>query len=327
MPSDPQHVFLTRPLDEGVVSKFRNQLPGELRIHPDADVPPTRAELLEAVRGAAGLVTLVTDRVDAEVLDAAGEQLKVVANMAVGYDNIDVAAAAERGVIVTNTPGVLDESVADLTLALLLATVRRVAEGDRFIRTGREWIWGPQSFVGLDVSAGATLGIVGLGRIGMATARRAAAFGMDIIATGSRASSEEAASLGIKPASLAEVVENSDVVSLHAPLTADTKHMIGRDELAAMKPGSHLLNTARGPLVDEEALADALESGHLGGAGLDVHEHEPQVNERLRGLKNVVLLPHIGSAGDATRRKMASLAFQNLVAVLSGKDPLTPVSP
>lgn len=327
MPSEPPHVFLTRPLDEGVVSTFRDQLPGELRIHPDADVPPTRAELLEAVRGAAGLVTLVTDRVDAEVLDAAGEQLKVVANMAVGYDNIDVAAAAERGVIVTNTPGVLDESVADLTLALLLATVRRVAEGDRFIRTGREWIWGPQSFVGLDVSAGATLGIVGLGRIGMATARRAAAFGMDIIATGSRASSEEAASLGIKPASLAEVVENSDVVSLHAPLTADTKHMIGRDELAAMKPGSHLLNTARGPLVDEEALADALESGHLGGAGLDVHEHEPQVNERLRGLQNVVLLPHIGSAGDATRRKMASLAFQNLVAVLSGKDPLTPVSP
>lgn len=327
MPSEPSHVFLTRPLDEGVVSKFRNQLPGQLRIHPDADVPPTRAELLEAVRGAAGLVTLVTDRVDAEVLDAAGEQLKVVANMAVGYDNIDVAAAAERGVIVTNTPGVLDESVADLTLALLLATVRRVAEGDRFIRTGREWIWGPQSFVGLDISAGATLGIVGLGRIGMAAARRAAAFGMDIIATGSRASSQEAASLGIKPASLAEVVENSDVVSLHAPLTADTKHMIGRDELAAMKPGSYLLNTARGPLVDEEALADALESGHLGGAGLDVHEHEPQVNERLRGLQNVVLLPHIGSAGDATRRKMASLAFQNLVAVLSGKDPLTPVSP
>lgn len=327
MPSEPQHVFLTRPLDDGVVSEFRDQLPGQLRIHHDADIPPTREELLEAVRGAAGLVTLVTDRIDAEVLDAAGEQLKVVANMAVGYDNIDVAAAAERGVIVTNTPGVLDESVADLTLALLLATVRRVAEGDRFIRTGREWIWGPQSFVGLDVSAGSTLGIVGLGRIGMATARRAEAFGMDIIATGIRASSEEAASLGIKPASLAEVVESSDVVSLHAPLTADTKHMIGRDELAAMKPGSYLLNTARGPLVDEEALADALESGHLGGAGLDVHEHEPQINERLRGLQNVVLLPHIGSAGDATRRKMASLAFQNLVAVLSGKDPLTPVSP
>lgn len=325
--SAEKHVFLTRPLQEDVVSEFRAQLPGPLRIHHDPDVPPTRAELLEAVPGAAGLLTLVTDRIDAEVLDAAGDQLTVVANMAVGYDNIDVAAAAERGVTVTNTPGVLDESVADLTMALLLATVRRVAEGDRFIRTGTEWIWGPQSFVGLDVSAGSTLGIVGLGRIGMATARRAAAFGMRIIATGSRASSEEAAALGIEPASLAEVVQQSDVVSLHAPLTADTTHMIGKDQLAAMKPGSYLINTARGPLVDEHALADALESGHLGGAGLDVHEHEPQINERLRGLENVVLLPHIGSAGDATRRRMAALAFQNLVAVLRGRDPLTPVRP
>ena len=326
MPSDSSLIFLTRPLDEDVVSKYRTQLPGGLHIHHDVDFPPTRAELLDGVNGASGLLTMVTDKIDAEVLDAAGPELKIVANMAVGYDNIDVPAAVERGVTVTNTPGVLDETVADLAMALLLSTVRRVAEGDRFIRSGTEWIWGPQSFEGLDISAGATLGIVGLGRIGMATARRAAAFGMDIVATGSRASSGEAAAVGIRPATLAEVIEHSDVVSLHAPLTADTRHMIGAKQLAAMKPGSYLLNTARGPLVNEEALADSLQAGHLGGAGLDVHEHEPEINERLRGMENVVLLPHIGSAGDATRRKMAGLAFENLVAVLSGKDPLTPVS-
>ncbi|MGO1523440.1 MAG: 2-hydroxyacid dehydrogenase [Nesterenkonia sp.] len=325
--AEQPHVFLTRPLDEAVLNEFRPQLSAPLQIHHDADFPPTRQELLEAVRGSSGLVTMVTDRVDAEVLDAAGQSLKVVANMAVGYDNIDVDAAAERGVTVTNTPGVLDESVADLTLALLLSTVRRVAEGDRFIRTGNQWIWGPQSFVGLDISAGSTLGIVGLGRIGMATARRAAAFGMRIIATGRRAHSAEAESLGVEPATFDELIATCDVVSVHAPLTAETKHLIGKDQLAAMKPGSYLLNTARGPLVDEEALADALEAGHLAGAGLDVHEYEPSINERLRSMENVVLLPHIGSAGDATRNRMASLAFKNLVAVLNGLDPLTPVSP
>ena len=319
------HVFLTRPLDEAVLGEFRPQLPAPLHIHHDAEFPPSRVELLNAVRGARGLVTMVTDRIDAEVLDAAGESLTVVANMAVGYDNIDVTAAAERGITVTNTPGVLDESVADLTLALLLSTVRRVAEGDRFIRTGKEWIWGPQSFVGLDISAGSTLGIVGLGRIGLATARRAAAFGMRILATGRRAHSAEGQALGVEPATLDELIAASDVVSLHAPLTAETTHLIGKDQLAAMKPGSYLLNTARGPLVDEEALADSLEAGHLAGAGLDVHEEEPAINERLRSLENVVLLPHIGSAGGATRNRMASLAFKNLVAVLNGQDPLTPV--
>lgn len=323
--SEQSHVFLTRPLDAAVLDEFRSQLTVPLHIHDDAEFPPNRDQLLSAVRGAAGLVTMVTDRIDAEILDAAGSDLKVVANMAVGYDNIDVAAAAERGVTVTNTPGVLDESVADLTLALLLSTVRRVAEGDRFIRTGKEWIWGPQSFVGLDISAGSTLGIVGLGRIGMATARRAAAFGMRILATGSRARSAEAEALGVQAATLEELITASDVVSLHAPLTAETKHLIGKDQLAAMKPDSYLLNTARGPLVDEEALADSLDAGHLAGAGLDVHEYEPKINERLRRMDNVVLLPHIGSAGDATRHRMASLAFKNLVAVLNGQQPLTPV--
>lgn len=319
------HIYLTRPLGD-VVEQFRQQLPGELRTHYTADFPPSREELLESVRGAEAIISLVTDRIDAEVLDAAGDQLKVVANVAVGYDNIDLGAAAERGVLVTNTPGVLDEAVADLTLALILATTRRVAEGDRFIRTGTEWIWSPEGYVGLDISAGATLGIVGLGRIGMAVAQRAQAFGMKIIATGRRAHGDDARSLGVSPASsLNELLSAADIVSLHCPLTEDTKHLIGAQQLQAMKPGSYLINTARGPLVDEEALADAIESGHLGGAGLDVHEFEPATNPRLRTMDSVVMLPHIGSAGDVTRNEMASLAFRNVVAALNGEKPITAV--
>lgn len=319
------HIYLTRPLGD-VVEQFRQQLPGELRTHYTADFPPSREELLESVRGAEAIISLVTDRIDAEVLDAAGDQLKVVANVAVGYDNIDLGAAAERGVLVTNTPGVLDEAVADLTLALILATTRRVAEGDRFIRTGTEWIWSPEGYVGLDISAGATLGIVGLGRIGMAVAQRAQAFGVKIIATGRRAHDDDARSLGVSPASsLNELLSAADIVSLHCPLTEDTKHLIGAQQLQAMKPGSYLINTARGPLVDEEALADAIEFGHLGGAGLDVHEFEPATNPRLRTMDSVVMLPHIGSAGDVTRNEMASLAFRNVVAALNGEKPITAV--
>lgn len=319
------HVFLTRPLDDQLLETFRPQLGAELRIHTQNEFPPDREQLLEQVKGAAALITMVTDTIDDDVLEAAGDQLKVIANVAVGHDNIDLGAAAKRGVIVTNTPGVLDEAVADLTLGLILATTRRIAEGDRFIRSGTSWIWGPRDFVGLDLSAGATLGIIGLGRIGMATARRAAAFGMRILATGRRATTEEARQLGVEAVSLGDLLAESDVVSLHCPLTEDTRHLIDADTLAAMKPGSYLINTGRGPLVDEEALADALERGQLSGAGLDVHEHEPQVNPRLRQRNDVVLLPHIGSGGGATRNRMATLAFENVVAVLSGQDPITPV--
>jgi lactate dehydrogenase-like 2-hydroxyacid dehydrogenase len=301
-------------------------LPVELRVHADSERPPGRQSLLEGARGASGLITMLTEKVDEDVLDAAGPQLRIVANVAVGFDNIDVDAATRRGIIVTNTPGVLDEATADLTLALILSTTRRVVEADRFVRAGRQWIWGPQGFVGLDLSAGATLGIVGLGRIGMATARRAHVFGMKILATGSRATSDEAARLGVEAVDLARLLERSDIVSLHCPLNQESRHLIGREELAAMRKGSYLINTARGPLVDEESLADALDSGHLGGAGLDVHEHEPQVNERLLQMEQVVVLPHIGSAGAATRDAMATMAVSNVVEVLSGRPPLTPVT-
>ncbi len=285
-----------------------------------------RSELLQNVQGASGLIALLSDRIDAELMDAAGPSLRVVANFAVGYDNVDVRAAAERGILVTNTPGVLDNATADLTLALLLATARRVVESDRFVRAGNPWQWEPDLFVGLDVSGGATLGIVGLGRIGMAVARRAAAFDLRIVATGSRASSAEAAALGIRPVELPELLASSDVVSLHCPLTAETRHLIGAAELRAMKPTAVLINTARGPIVDELALVEALRDGVIGAAGLDVYEWEPAVSPGLLTLPNVVTAPHIGSAGLATRERMGSLAVQNVAAVLAGQPAVTPVA-
>jgi glyoxylate reductase len=231
------------------------------------------------------------------------------------------------GVTVTNTPRVLDEATADLAFALLLAASRRVVEADAFVRSGEPWSWRPDLFVGLDVSGGATLGIVGLGRIGLAMARRARAFDLRVVATPSRTAGAEAARLDIETLPLRELLVASDIVSLHCPLTSDTRHLIGADELALMGPGSVLVNTARGPVVDESALAAALSDGTIGAAGLDVYEHEPVVHHDLPGLPNVVLLPHIGSAGRATRDRMALLAIDNARAVLAGEAPPSPVSP
>jgi len=301
-------------------------LPGPVTCAADPS-GQTRAELLSDVRGAAALVCLLTDRVDAELLDAAGPSLRVVANMAVGHDNIDAAACAARGITVTNTPGVLDEATADLAFALLLATSRRVVEADAFVRSGEPWSWRPDLFVGLDVSSGATLGIVGLGRIGLAMARRARAFDMRIVATPSRSAGVEATRLGIETLPLPDLLVASDVVSLHCPLTPETRHLIGDEELRLMGPGSVLVNTARGPIVDEAALAAALADGTIGAAGLDVFENEPAVHPDLLALRNVVLLPHIGSAGRATRDRMAMLAIDNARAVLAGEPAPTPVHP
>lgn len=319
------HVYVSRQLTPRAMAAL-NTLGVPVVVHEDPDRPPSRDQLLQDAAGARALLTLLTERVDEELLDAAGPQLQVVANHAVGYDNVDVAAAAARGVLVTNTPGVLDEATADLAFGLVLATARRIVEGDRFIRTGEDWIWGPQAFVGLDVSAGATLGVVGLGRIGMAVARRARAFNMRILATGSRATSDEAASLGVQPADLQSLLRESDVISLHCALTPDTHHLIGATELKEMKPTAILINTARGPIVDEQALVDALSNNVIAAAGLDVYEREPELHPGLRGLDNVVLLPHIGSAGDTTRDRMGMLAVDNVRAVLNGDPPLTPVT-
>jgi lactate dehydrogenase-like 2-hydroxyacid dehydrogenase len=319
------HVYLSRRLTERAMERLVD-LDTPVRVNPDPDQPPTRSELLAEAVGARGLITLLTENIDAEVLDAAGSELEIIANVAVGYDNIDLTSATERGVVVTNTPGVLNEATADLTVGLILAVSRRIVEADRFLRDGHAWTWGPNLFTGLDLSAGTVLGIVGLGRIGMAVARRCHAFGMDICAVGSHVDSEEAQALGVKATDLDALLEVSDVVTLHCPLTPETRHLIGATQLEQMKPTAILVNTARGPVVDESALVEALRHGQIGGAGLDVFEEEPSLHPGLVDLPNTVLQPHIASAGRATRDRMGELAIGNVAAVLAGKDALTPVT-
>jgi lactate dehydrogenase-like 2-hydroxyacid dehydrogenase len=287
--------------------------------------PPTREEMLRDVAGAVAVVCTLTDRIDAAVLDAAGPRLRIVANVAVGFDNIDVAAASDHGVVVTNTPGVLDAATADLTLGLILAAARRIAEGDRFLRRGTEWIWGPRMMTGLDLSAGATLGIVGYGRIGRAVARRARGFGMRLLATPTRSPLPPEDADGVTFVELDELLTSSDVLTLHCPLTDATRHLIDDAALARMKSGALLVNTARGPIVDTGALLRALREGRIGGAALDVFEDEPAVDPQLLELEQVVLTPHLGSAGDATRSAMCGLAVHNVAEVLAGRSPLTPV--
>src|SRR3954468_15852191 len=287
--------------------------------------PPTREEILRDVAGAVAVVCTLTDRIDAAVLDAAGSQLRIVANVAVGYDNLDVPAARERGVAVTNTPGVLDDATADLAMGLILAAARRIAEGDRFLRTGIPWIWGPRMLTGLDLSAGATLGIVGYGRIGRAVARRARAFDMRVLATPTCSVLTPAERSAVEFRALPDLLADSDVVTLHCPLTPATRHLIDDAALARMRPSALLVNTARGAVVDTGALVRALTEGRLAGAALDVFEGEPHVDPQLLALPQVVLTPHLGSAGDRTRSAMCGLAVRNVAAVLSGTEPLTPV--
>jgi lactate dehydrogenase-like 2-hydroxyacid dehydrogenase len=289
------------------------------------DAPLPVDELFAAVAGADAAVTLLHDRVDDAFLDAAGPGLRIVANVAVGYDNVDVPACARRGVLVTNTPGVLTEATADIAFALILISTRRLGEAERLVRSGETWSWSMFFHLGTGIQ-GKTLGIVGLGQIGRATARRARAFGMSIAYTGRRrAGSEAEAELEASFLPLDELLATADVVSLHCPLSAETRHLIGPRELALMKPAAFLVNTTRGPVVDEAALVDALAGGTIAGAGLDVFEHEPVVHPGLLELENAVLLPHLGSATIETRTAMGLLAARNVVAVLGGGEPLTPV--
>jgi glyoxylate reductase len=319
----PVTIAVTNRLPEPALEALRGA--GELRIDGRAEAIP-RADLLELVEGAGAVLTLLHDRVDEELLEAAGPQLRCVANVAVGYDNVDVEAAARRGVVVTNTPGVLDDATADLTLALLLAATRRVAEGDRLIRAGRPWSWGMSFMLGSGLR-GKLLGIVGLGGIGRRVAERARAFGMEIAYHSRHPAPEEVTTaLEAERLSLDELLARADVVSLHCPLTPETHHLIGAAELAAMKPSAVLINAARGPVVDEAALAEALAAGEIAAAGLDVYEHEPRVEPALLGLENVVLSPHLGSATVETRTAMAELAARNAISVLRGEGPLTPVA-
>lgn len=277
-----------------------------------------------AARDLGAVVTLLTDRVDAALL-ARTPRLRVVANMAVGVDNVDLAACRARGVAVTNTPGVLTEATADLAFGLLLCAARRIAEGDRLVRRGAFPGWSPSFLLGARVH-GATLGVVGLGRIGQAVARRARGFGMRVVYAGGRPLAPELErALGAVRVGVDDLFAGCDFVSLHCPLVPETRHLVNAARLARMRPGAVLVNTARGPCVDEAALAGALARGPLGAAGLDVFEDEPRVHPALLALDNVVLAPHIGSADRPTREAMARVAADNVLAVLAGGAPLTPV--
>jgi glyoxylate reductase len=297
-------VLITR----GVPAPVLERLAGRCR--PDVwegDGVMPRAELLGRVAGKAGIMAMLTDRVDAELLDRAGPSLRVVANFAVGYDNLDLDACTARRVLATNTPDVVTEATADLAWALLLAAARRIAEGDRFLRAARPWIWGPEFFLGTQVH-GKTLGVLGLGRIGRAVA-------------GHRLAPDAEAALGVAWRELDDLLAEADFLSIHTGLTPATRHLIGAAELARMKPTAVLVNTARGPIVDEAALARALRDGEIGAAGLDVFEREPEVHPDLLGLDNVTIVPHLGTATVETRVAMGMTAADNLLAVLDGRRP------
>lgn len=284
------------------------------------DRPMPRAELLEKIGDRDGLLCAVTDRVDDELLECA-PKLKMVANYAVGYDNVDLAAATARGIRVSNTPGVLTDATADLTFALILAVARRVVEGDKLTREGQFKYFAPLLFLGRDVS-GKNLGIIGLGNIGKAVARRARGFNMPVLYYSRRRIPEvEERELGVSYVTMEELLAQSDFVSLHIPLGAETRHIIGREQLKQMKPTAFLINASRGPVVDEQALVEALQLKQIAGAGLDVYENEPALTPGLTDLQNVVLMPHSGSATRETRTKMASLAAENLLAGLRGELP------
>ena len=281
--------------------------------------PIVRDELLKRVAGADAIVSLLTEKIDAELLDAAGKQLRSVSNVAVGYNNIDVPACRERNVLVTNTPGVLTDATADIAMALILMSTRRLAEGERVIRAQQPWQWGMFYMLGSSIQ-GSQLGIVGMGQIGAAVARRARAFGMTIAYTKrSPLDAETAKELNATHMELDELLATSDVVSLHCPYSPETHHLMNASTIGKMKKSAYLINTARGPVVDEEALATALQQGKIAGAGLDVFEKEPTVHQALIGLDNAVLIPHLGSATVETRTAMANLAVTNALAVLSGK--------
>jgi lactate dehydrogenase-like 2-hydroxyacid dehydrogenase len=314
-------IYVSRLLTDRAMSHLHS-LGAPVRIGSEA--PPDRAEFEAGIAGASAAIITLTERVDADLLALAGPQLKIIANVAVGYDNIDVSAAAAAGIAVTNTPGVLDRASADHTMALILDATRRITEGDRLIRGQQPWVWGPRMLVGLDISAGATLGILGYGRIGQAVARRAHAFDMRVIAS-SRSRAPGSMENGVTFVGTSTLLAESDVVTIHTPLTRDTRHLIDAAALRAMKKTAYLVNTARGGVVDEAALIAALHDGQIRGAALDVFEGEPRVNPALLDAPGLVLTPHTASAGEATRDTMGILAVDNAAAVLAGESPLTPV--
>lgn len=314
-------LYSTRLLPDPVMAEIRQRyrLIGE-----PTNQAPTPENLRHGFAHADAVICTLSDRVDAPLL-AHITNLKIIANYAVGYNNIDVAAAKARGLVVTNTPDVLTDATADLTWALLMAVARRVAEGDRLVRTGHWSGWAPTQMLGADVS-GKVLGIIGMGRIGRAVAQRAAGFRMTVLYASRHSCPPPPGEAAWEPQPLDEVLRQADFLSLHVPLTDATRHLIGSREFALMKRTAFLINTSRGPVVDEAALASALETGTIAGAGLDVYEQEPFIHPGLSRLANVVLLPHLGSATLATRVRMGLICLENIAAVLSGAPALHPVT-
>lgn len=317
------NVYVTRMIPQETIDTLRQF--HEVEVNPH-DRALTRDELLQQVRGRDAVITLLTDGVDAEVIDAAGPQCKIFANYAVGFNNFDLKAATQRGVIMTNTPGVLDEATATHAWALLLATARRISESERYVRAGQWHGWAPMAFIGQDVDH-KTLGIAGLGRIGSKFARKAAAFDMKVIYTNAQREPEFERQYGATFVDKETLLRESDYLSLHLPLLPETHHYIGAKELAMMKPSAILINAARGPLVDEQALVVALRNKVIWGAGLDVFEEEPKLAAGLAELDNVVIVPHIASATIATRLAMGKIATDNVISVLKGERPQTCINP
>ena len=313
----PPYVYITRNIPEAGLALLRNRY--ELSVY-ESDRPIGREALKQGIRLADALISLLSDPIDTELLDQA-EQLKIIANYAVGYNNIDVAAALERRIMVTHTPGVLTNATAELAFSLIIALSRRVIEADRFTREGRFVGWDPLLLLGDELS-GKTLGIIGMGRIGQSLAEKCRAFGMSVIYYNRKRLDETAEkALSAEYRALADLLAEADIISIHSPLTEETRHLINREALSKVKPGACLINTARGEIIDEAALAEALSDGRLKGAGLDVYEQEPAVHPDLFNLENVILLPHIGSATVKTRENMAILTAENVIAALEGKTP------
>jgi glyoxylate reductase len=318
-----QPVLVTQKIPERALALVRETC--DVRLDPP-DQRLTPVALQQAVVGMEGMICLVTDQIDAQILEA-GAALRIVANVAVGYDNIDVRAATQRGIVVTNTPGAVTEATADLTWGLLLSVARRIAEGDRYIRAGKWHEWQFMFMLGCDVYD-RTLGIIGMGRIGQAVARRAQGFGMRVLYHNrQRLDATVEKVLGATWVELPTLMQQADFVSVHVPLMAETIHLIGAAELRLMQPTAYLINTARGAVIDEAGLVRALTEGWIAGAALDVFEREPEVSQALLALENVVLVPHIGSASAATRTRMAVMAAENLLAVLRSDRPPNIVNP
>ncbi len=312
-------IFVTRKIPGEHLEKLKEE--GHEVVVSEFSRPLTGEELVERVKGVDAILSLLTDRIDGDLMDAAGPQLKIISNYAVGFDNIDVKGATDRGIVVVNTPSdEVNEAVAEHTWALILALARRIVESDEAVRRGGYKGWEPDIFIGTNI-IGKTLGIVGLGRIGSMVARRAKGYNMTVLYNKHDPDPEAEAELGVTFASLAELLAKSDFVSLHVPLTDETRHMINAETLAKMKKGSFLINTARGPIVDERNLAEALKSGHLAGVALDVFDNEPNIDPELLAMPNTITTPHIASATLEARNKMGEMAVEAILDTLEGEKP------